>query len=204
MHKQVIAVTCFPPSFKGKGSAVAEGVGCSQAAWEQLLHSGTSRSLDLEYQNKKKTQSQLSEQIKDRCVPPLRGWIWALSLLLLDGGVHRRVSGLLSLQQDPANNWVLLLHPICCSATLFLSIALCSAHSSLHLYHIPLSQSIFLHEKRTVYFLSLGVHPTSTLAETEGWGCGVWKIAFVMLAYPHLTKNSQFISLATMNRLCEH
>lgn len=78
MHKQVIAVTCFPPSFKGKGSAVAEGVGCSQAAWEQLLHSGTSRSLDLEYQNKKKTQSQLSEQIKDRCVPPLRGWVWAL------------------------------------------------------------------------------------------------------------------------------
>lgn len=60
IHEQVIAVTCCPPSSKGKGSAVARA-GCSQAAWEQLLHSGTSRSLDVGYWNKKKAQSPLSE-----------------------------------------------------------------------------------------------------------------------------------------------
>lgn len=41
---------------------------------------------------------------------------------------------------------------------------------------------------KTVYFLSLGVHPTSTLAEMEGWGCSVWKIALLMLAYAYQTK----------------
>lgn len=67
-----------------------------------------------------------------------------------------------------------------------------------------LSHSLSSYMKKKVYFLSLGVHPASTLAEMEEWGCGVWQIAFVMLGYPYLTKKSQVISFATMIRPFKH
>lgn len=187
-QEQVIAVTCFPPSFKGEGSALAEewaahrlhGSSCCTlvppGAWIQDVG-----------KRKKPSHNCLSRYKTD--VLPLSEARsgFSLSHSQLDVGVHRWISGFLSLQQHPANSWVLLWHPTCCSASF---------------HHLPLSQSIFLHEKK-VYFLSRGVYPTFTLAELEGWGL-VSGNSICDVSIPNLTKNSQFISFAATNSLCKH
>ena len=102
IKEQVIAVTCFPAGFKGQGSAAPRQ---RKRAAHRLRGSSLYTVVPppawcLRYWNGRKAQTHnclMFPILKTRS--RVSG-----DHSLLDGGAYHRVSGLLSLQHDPANN----------------------------------------------------------------------------------------------------
>lgn len=187
------AVACFPPSFKGQGSAAAEEAGCSQPAWEQPL---PPQAWHLGYWNKRKSQvhNSLSRWETNPCVPLLggqvRGLQWPFSIGWLCTPVVFR-SPVPAAGPVPS---LLPIHKHC----------FCPLPSVLHIIpYICTSPSLLIHlplENNPCLFpFSRWLSLLST-----GWSSGGWKIAFVMLAYPRQIKKLHFLSFAAMNSLYEH
>lgn len=152
----------------GRGRELLTGcLGAAAALW-YLQKLGSS--FFLVGTRKKPSHNCLSRQKTG--VFPLSKSVFGFSLChpLPDGGEHRWVSGLLSLQQDSTNKWALLQHPVCCSATNSFPV-----HCLLHHTFFPVIFTTSLSHSQSSYMKNTSLLPFSRCLSHLyfGWNGGV-------------------------------